>query len=158
MKHLRPGISRLAEDLAVLAKREVVEVSADSAPADLTGNGLFIGTEALLHRMERARAVIFLDFDQELAKPRYRAGEDAFVLLALAARLVGPRGDGGRIYIQTRRPTDVVVEAAAQGDPGKVASAQRDVRQVFSQPPYGAWALVSGAGAEAFIELSLIHI
>ena len=152
MKHLRPGISRLAEDLAVLAKREVVEVSADSAPADLTGNGLFIGTEALLHRMERARAVIFLDFDQELAKPRYRAGEDAFVLLALAARLVGPRGDGGRIYIQTRRPTDVVVEAAAQGDPGKVASAQRDVRQVFSQPPYGAWALVSGAGAEAFIE------
>ena len=152
MLHLRPGISRLAEDLAVLAKREVTEVSADSSPVDLGGDGLFIGTEALLHRMERARAVVFLDFDQELAKPRYRAGEDAFGLLALAARLVGPRGNGGRIFIQTRRPTDVVVEAAVQGDPGKVASAQRDVRQVFKQPPYGAWALVSGAGAPEFVE------
>ena len=152
MKHLRPGISRLAEDLAVLAKREVIEVSADKAPADLSGDGLFIGTEAILHRLERARVVVFLDFDQELAVPRYRAAEDAFALLALAARLVGPRVDGGRIFIQTRRPTDVVVQAAVQGDPGSVATAQRDVRRVFHQPPYGAWALVSGAGAPEFIE------
>ncbi len=152
MKHLRPGISRLAEDLAILAKREVIEVSADSAPADLASNGLFIGTEAILHRMERARAVVFLDFDQELAMPRYRAGEDAFGLLAIAARLVGPRINGGRIFIQTRRPNDVVVQAAVHGDPGSVATAQRDVRQVFQQPPYGAWALVSGAGAAEFIE------
>lgn len=152
LKHLRPGISRLAEDLAVLAKREVIEVSADSAPADLTSNGLFIGTEAILYRLERAQAVVFLDFDQELAMPRYRAAEDAYALLALAARLVGPRADGGRIFIQTRRPTDVVVQAAAQGDPGSVASAQRDVRQVFRQPPYSAWAVVSGAGASEFIE------
>lgn len=152
MLHLRPGISRLAEDLAVLARREVVEVSADSAPADLDSDGLFIGTEAILHRLEGARAVVFLDFDQELAMPRYRAAEDAFALLALAARLVGPRADGGRIFIQTRRPTDVVVQAAAQGDPGRVAKAQRDVRQVFQQPPYGAWALVSGAGAQGFVQ------
>ena len=152
MKHLRPGISRLAEDLAILAKREVIEVSADSAPADLTSNGLFIGTEAILHRIERARAVVFLDFDQELAMPRYRAGEDAFALLALAARLVGPRSNDGRIFIRTRRPNDVVVQAAVHGDPGSVATAQRDVRQVFQQPPYGAWALVSGAGAAEFIE------
>ena len=127
-------------------------MSADSAPADLTNNGLFIGTEAILHRIERARAVVFLDFDQELAMPRYRAGEDAFALLALAARLVGPRSNDGRIFIQTRRPNDVVVQAAVHGDPGSVATAQRDVRQVFQQPPYGAWALVSGAGAAEFIE------
>ncbi len=152
MKHLRPGISRLAEDLAVLAKREVIEVSADSAPDNFRANGLYIGTEAILHRMERARAVVFLDFDQELAVPRYRAAEEAFQLLALAARLVGPRFHGGRIFIQTRRPDDVVVQGAVQGDPGSVAKAQRDVRQVFQQPPYGAWALVSGAGAPEFIE------
>ncbi len=152
MKHLRPGISRLAEDLAVLAKREVTEVSADSAGVDLSSNGLYIGTEAILHRMDKARAVVFLDFDQELAMPRYRAAEDAFALLALAARLTGPRANGGEIYIQTRRPDDVVVQAAAQGDPGSVATAQRDVRQVFQQPPYGAWALVSGPGAPEFID------
>ncbi len=152
MKHLRPGISRLAVDLAVLARREVTEVSADSEAADLSSDGLFLGTEAVLHRIDRAKAVVFLDFDQELTVPRYRAAEEAFGLLGLAARLVGPRADGGRVVVQTRRPDDVVVQAALHGDPGRVATAQRDIRQVFSQPPYGAWALVSGAGAAEFIE------
>ncbi len=152
MKQLRLGISRLAEDLGALAKRSVVEVSAETPQRDLSGNQLFIGTEALLHRIESAKAVVFLDFDQELAVPRYRAAEDAFGLLALSARRVGPRADGGRIIIQTRRPDDVVVQAALNGDPGRVASTQRDVRQVFQQPPYGAWALISGAGAEEFVD------
>lgn len=151
MKQLRLGISRMAEDLEALAKRPVIEVSAETPAQDLTGNTLFVGTEALLHRMDSAKAVVFLDFDQELAVPRYRAAEDAFGLLALAARRVGPRSDGGRIIIQTRRPDDVVVQAALNGDPGRVATAQRDVRQVFQQPPYGAWALISGVGAESFI-------
>ena len=151
MKQLRLGISRMAEDLAALAKRPVVEVSAETPPRELSGNQLFIGTEALLHRMEAAKAVIFLDFDQELAVPRYRAAEDAFGLLALAARRVGPKASGGRVVIQTHRPDDVVVQAAVNGDPGRVATAQRDIRKVFRQPPYGAWALVSGAGAEAYI-------
>ena len=54
--------------------------------------------------------------------------------------------------VKTRRPDDVVVQGAIHGDPGRVARAQRDVRQVFSQPPYGAWALVSGSGADPFVE------
>ena len=33
-----------------------------------------------------------------------------------------------------------------------VAKAQRDVRKVFAQPPYGAWVLVSGAGADEYVE------
>jgi len=152
MKHLRLGISRMAEDLAVLARREVTEVSAETPRHEMGDDGLFIGTEALLHRLDRATAVVFLDFDSELAKPRYRAAEDAFVLLALAARLLGPRELGGRLLIQTRRPDDVVVQGAVNADPGRVARAQRDVRRVFAQPPYGAWALVSGAGADAFVE------
>lgn len=152
MKYLRPGISRLAEDLAILARREVTEVSAETESKELAGDGLYLGTEAVLHRIDQARSVVFLDFDQELTIPRYRAAEDAFALLALAARIVGPRADGGRILIQTRRPDDAVVQAALRGEAGNVATAQRDVRQVFAQPPYGAWALVSGAGAEEFIQ------
>lgn len=150
MKQLRLGVSRLAEDLAVLAKRDVMEVTAETPQRHLRGDQLFVGTEALLYRLEDARAIIFLDFDQELAVPRVRAAEDAFALLALAARRLGPKADGGRLIIQTRRPEDVVVQAALAGDPGRVARAQRDVRQVFHQPPYGAWALVSGAGAEEY--------
>jgi primosomal protein N' (replication factor Y) len=150
MKQLRLGITRLAEDLAVLAKRPVFEVSAETPQADLRGKKLFIGTEALLHRLESAHAVVFLDFDQELSIPRVRAAEEAFALLALAARRVGPRDSGGRVIVQTRRPDDVVVQAALRGDPGLVATSQRDIRQVFDQPPYGAWAMISGAGAETF--------
>ncbi len=151
MKQLRLGISRMAEDLAVLAKRDVIEVSAETPQQILQGNQLFIGTEALLHRLDHARVVIFLDFDQELAIPRTRASEDAFGLLALAARRVGPRSAGGRVVIQTRRPEDVVVQAAVQGDPERFATSQRDIRKVFHQPPYGAWALISGTGADEFV-------
>lgn len=151
-KLIRPGIGRVAEDLRALAKRKVIEVTAETDIADMSGDGLFIGTEALLRRIPSADAVIFLDFDQELAVPRSRAAEDAFSLLALAARRVGPRSQGGRVVIQTRKPDDIVVQAALHGDPKRVAESQRDVRKVFGQPPYGAWAVVSGAGSETFME------
>lgn len=158
-KMIRPGIARLAEDLRALAKRDVQEITAESPVSDLDGGGLFIGTEALLRRLPHADAVIFLDFDQELAVPRSRAAEDAFALLALAARRVGPRDGGGRVVVQTRTPDDVVVQGALHGDPKRVAEAQRDVRSVFAQPPYGAWAAISGAGAATFIErLSTLDI
>lgn len=151
MKQLRLGVSRLAEDLAALAKRDVMEVTAETPQRQFRGDQLFVGTEALLYRLEDARAIIFLDFDQELAVPRIRAGEEAFALLALAARRLGPKSGGGKLIIQTHRPDDVVVQAALSGDPGRVAKAQRDVRQVFQQPPYGVWALLSGAGAEEYV-------
>ena len=151
LKAIRPGLSRVAEELAALAKRPVIEVTADTKEKELRSDDLFIGTEALLYRIHSARAAVFLDFDQELAQPRSRAPENAFALLALAARRVGPRAKGGQVIVQTRRPDDVVVQAAVHGDPSRVAEGQRDVRQLLQQPPYGAWALISGAGAEEFI-------
>ncbi len=150
MKLIRPGIGRIAEELRALAKRDVLELTADTPVRDF-GENLLIGTEALLHRLDSATAVIFLDFDQELAVPRSRAAEDAFALIALAARRVGSRANGGRVVVQTRRPDDIVLAAAIHGDPDRVARAQREIRTVFSQPPYSAWALVSGAGAAEFV-------
>ena len=41
-----------------------------------------VGTEAVLHRVPRADAVAFLDFDSELLAPRFRAAEEALALLA----------------------------------------------------------------------------
>ena len=152
MKLIRPGLSRVSEELSALAKRPVVEVTAETQEKELRSEELFIGTEALLHRIESVTSVVFLDFDQELAQPRSRAAQDAFALLALAARRVGDRSLGGRVIVQTRRPDDVVVQAAVNGDPGRVAQSQRDVRQLLRQPPYGVWALVSGAGAESFVK------
>ncbi len=145
-KFLRLGISSLERDLRVLAGRSVTEVSADTT-APVPTSGLLLGTAALLQRLERADVVIFLDFDQELRRPRVRAAEEAFAMIGQAARLTGRRDDGGRLIIQTYRPDDLVIRAAELGEPGDVARHLRNVRTVFSQPPYGAWALVSGAGA-----------
>lgn len=147
---LRPGVTRIAEELRALARRDVVEVTAETALGELD-EGLFVGTEALLHRLSMARAVIFLDFDQELSAPRIRAAEDAFALLALAARRLGSRGDGGRLVVQTRQIDHVVLDAARHGDADRVARPQREIRKVFAQPPYGAWAIVSGPGASEFV-------
>lgn len=152
LKLLRPGLGRVAEELAALAKRPVIEVTAETEEKELCSADLFIGTEALLYRIEAATSVVFLDFDQELAQPRSRAPEHAFGLLALAARRVGDSRAGGRVIVQTRRPDDVAILAAIHADPSRVAEAQRDVRRLLHQPPYGAWALVSGAGADEFIE------
>ena len=61
--------------------------------------------------------VAFLDFDQELLAPRYRAAEQALGLLARAARRVGPVTGGGRLLVQTRLPDHEVLEAARRADP-----------------------------------------
>ena len=56
---------------------------------------VYVGTEAALHRLESADVVAFLDFDQELLAPRYRAAEEALALLVLASRLLGDAGGVG---------------------------------------------------------------
>ena len=113
---------------------------------------LYIGTEAVLHRVASADAVAFVDFDQELTAPRYRAGEEALALLVRAARLVGPRSRGGTILVQTRLPAHPVLTAAAKADPSDWRRAEVERRSVMRQPPAAAWALVSGAAAPGYIE------
>ena len=91
---LRAGVTRAREELEALAGRPVVEVTAATGelpPGPLAPGTVVVGTEAALHRAGRADAVAFLDFDQSLTAPRYRAAEQAMALLVLAARLVGGR-------------------------------------------------------------------
>src|SRR5438034_1556946 len=84
-----------SEELEALALRPVIEVTADGVlPGDLAADAVVVGTEAVLHRVPRADVVAFLDFDQELLAPRYRAGEEAVALLARAGRVVGGRDAG----------------------------------------------------------------
>ncbi|MDW3218825.1 MAG: hypothetical protein R8F63_09460 [Acidimicrobiales bacterium] len=150
LKNLRVGVTRAREELAALVGEDVDEVTA--ASDDPPQSRVVIGTEALLHRVDRADVIVFLDLDQELLRPTQRAPEQALALLARAARLLGPRGDNGRLVLQTRQPEHEVVQAAVRADPSIVAVAERDRRQATGAPPYGAEALVSGAGAEAFVE------
>ena len=152
MRNIRAGVNRVREELEALVREPVAEVTADSA-FDGRGPGarVVVGTEAALHRLDGADVVAFLDFDQELLAPRYRAAEEAFGLLVAAARLVGGRAGGGRLLVQTRLPRHEVVQAALLADPARVADAEQARRALLGYPPSRALALVSGAAAPAWI-------
>ena len=134
LKVLRPGVTRVQEDLDRLAGRPVV-----------------VGTEAVLHQEQAAEAVAFLDFDQELLAPRYRAGEEAMALLARAARLVGGRDRDGRLLVQTRVPRHEVLDAVVHADPGRLSVVESARRAALRLPPEAAVAIVSGEAAEQLV-------
>lgn len=148
---LRPGVARLREELAALVGEPVDEVTSARAATSVPSTRVVIGTEAVLHRVDRTEAVAFLDIDQELLSPRERAREQAFALLARAARLVRGREEHGRVLVQTRRPDDVVLQAALHADPGRVSAAEAELRAERQLAPFRAVALVSGAPAPAFM-------
>ena len=107
-------------ELEALVREPVAEMTADvDQGAGGTGTRVVVGTEAALRQVDRADVVAFLDLDQELLAPRYRAAEESLGLLVRAARLVGGRAGGGRLLLQTRQPQHEVVQAALLADPGR---------------------------------------
>lgn len=152
LKVVRVGVSRVTEELSALVGVVAVELTGDSEPSTSPDARLVVGTEAALHRMSRADAVVFLDFDQHLLAPRFGSGEEALALLARAARLVGGRESGGRILVQTRIPAHEVLQAARSADPTKLSKPERTLRAALALPPFGALALVSGPGAADYAE------
>jgi primosomal protein N' (replication factor Y) len=154
LARLRPGVSRLRDELEAAAQRDVVSVVAnkDSDVVDDSVADVFVGTEAVLHRVRRIDVVAFLDFDSELLAPRYRAAEQAMALLARAARLVGKRRDGGRLLIQTTMSDHEVVRAALAGSPSVASDAEVARRTALSLPPFSAMAIIDGDGAERFTD------
>ena len=152
LKLLRPGVSRVREDLERLASTPVEEITGDRDTGGGTDGRVLVGTEAVLHRSRSAGVVAFLDLDAELLAPRYRAAEHAMALVARAARLLGGKAERGRLVLQTRLPRHEVVEAALHADPGRVAAAEAERREALRFPPTTALAVVSGAPAAAFVE------
>lgn len=153
LRTVRPGTARLAEHARALARTEVVEVTAKAVSPDCQRAGVVVGTEAALHRIDAAAAVVFLDFDLELLSPYHGAWEAAMVLVARASRLTGgrhqhlDRAAPGRVVLQTRMPDHEVVLAAVRADPASLIGAEDGRRKEVRLPPYSALALVSGASA-----------
>jgi primosomal protein N' (replication factor Y) len=151
MAALRVGVTRAREELELLANRPVAEVTADSAGPPPPGVPILVGTEAVLHRAAGAAAVAFLDFDQELLAPRYRAAEAALAMLARAGRVIGGRAASGRILVQTRVPGHEVIDAARHADPSRLAVVEGARRAALRFPPETAVAAISGVAAAAFV-------
>lgn len=143
--NLRPGVTRLREELEAAAARPVVSVTgSDTDPPARAG--VYVGTEAVLHRVGSADVVSFLEFDSEMLAPRFRASEQALALIVRAGRIAP------EVMIQTFSPTHEVIIAASAGDPSRVLDAERVRRESLGLPPFGALAVVSGAGAGEVVE------
>ncbi len=141
--NLRPGVTRLREELEAAANRPVVAVTGTSGalpPAEI-----HVGTEAVLHRVGSADVVAFLEFDSELLAPRFRSAEHALALVVRAGRI------GAEVLVQTFTPDHEVIRAAIHGDPSIVIDGERARRTALRLPPYAALARVSGEGADVFV-------
>jgi primosomal protein N' (replication factor Y) len=144
LKVLRAGVTRVREELeALVPGARVAEV--DTATAAVPDADIVIGTEAVLHRAavrrRRPALVAYLDLDQELLAPRYRAAAQAHWLLTRGAQLLAgrPRRES-LLLVQTRIPDHVVVQAMVHGDPAPVAAAEIEYRRTLAYPPFGALA------------------
>ncbi len=158
MKALRSGVTRLRDELEALLGSEVGEVAGPRASGpepDVPATPVLVGTEAVLHRVRRAAAVVFLDVDLHLLAPRLSATEETLALFVRASRLVGPAGTGSawaRAQVQTRVPDHPVLVAVARGQPAPVLEEEVAIRRASALPPFNALALVSGALAPAYAD------
>jgi primosomal protein N' (replication factor Y) len=150
---LKPGVSKLREEIAQAAGRklaDVVEVTGagdDAMSIDQT-KMLFVGTEAALHRVHEADTVVFLDIDQELSAPRYRASEIVGSLLVHAARLVGRSERGGKVMVQTHSVDSPVLQAMATLRIDQYLQSVSEMRNFMKLPPFGALAQLSGTNID----------
>ena len=154
---LKPGVSKLREEIAQAAGRkvsDVVEVSGGGIDADALDQAkmLFVGTEAALHRVHEADTVVFLDIDQELAAPRYRASEIVGSLLVHAARLVGRSDRGGKVMVQTHSIDSPVLQAMSTLHIDEYLQSVSEMRNFMKLPPFGALAQLSGTNIDDAIE------
>ena len=147
----RAGVSRAREQLEAVSGLEVGEVAGPKGA--LPATPVVMATQAALHRLSRAALVAWLDFDQELLAPRFKAAEEALVLLGRSVRLVsgGPDRPAGRVVVRTSLPDHEVIEAARRGEPALLRAEEESRRRLLGLPPYAGLARVEGEGAEAVV-------
>jgi primosomal protein N' (replication factor Y) (superfamily II helicase) len=126
--NLRPGVGRLREELEAAANRPAVLITGDGPdrPAEA---GVYVGTEAALHRVDRADTVAFLDFDRELLAPATGLRSRRWHCSSGRRGSSDPADRGGRILVQTFLPHHDVIQAALLADPGRIVEGERERRR-----------------------------
>jgi len=150
MALVRKGVSRLREELEAAAGRSVREITAESNGPGNGGAGVYVGTEALLHRLDSADVVAFIDFDNEVFAPTYRAGEHAWALLILAARLLRGTKDP-LVLLQSNDASNPALSRFAEPDPLAVNEIETTTRSTLGLPPFVAFARVEADEASSLL-------
>jgi primosomal protein N' (replication factor Y) len=137
--NVRPGVSRLAADLASATGANVAEVTAGTDDIDGTADA-WVGTDAVLHRVRDASCVVFLDVDRDLAAPRSSATRELLASFARAARIVGREGS---ITVQTRQPNHPLLAALAGGNLRAWLDDDVSLRKRLGLPPFSETAVIT---------------
>jgi len=138
---LRKGVAKMRDEIEKAALRQVVELSAQTTVAANAASLVYIGTEAALHRVSSADVVVFLDFDNELFAPTYRAGEQAWTLLIHAIRLLKGSSDA-LIVLQSQDASNAQYADFISPEPQLLIEREQKKRKVMQLPPYAAMARV----------------
>ena len=153
MKNLRIGVSRAGEELEALMKEPVTQITKETSSIDFVRSRIYLGTEAVLHRVDWADLVVFADFDQELLAKRYRCEEQALTKLIRALRLVNRKSQSsGAVILQTRKPSHTFFDVLSDGGIDVWSDKESQRREITKYPPFGHIAVVSGPGSDEFIE------
>jgi primosomal protein N' len=117
---------------------------------------VFIGTEAVLHRVPSADCVVFADIDRDLGAPRMSAPHEVLALITRAARAVGPKG---KVVVQTRQmdnPLMVALQADNIAESLRMwAESDLAQRRTLSLPPFGVVARITVASPRSIDEVAL---
>ena len=151
----RGGVSQLVSQIQASTRNPIVEISSDS-PDDWSKGTVFIGTEAVLHRIPTADTVVFADIDRDLGAPRMTGAHEVLSMIAKAARMVGAKGT---LVIQTRQVENPLIVALSQSDVSVALQKWNDAdmaqRRAMTLPPFGAIARVSVTAPRLMTEISL---
>jgi primosomal protein N' (replication factor Y) (superfamily II helicase) len=135
----------LREELEGAAARPVVAVTGSDAASRPAGRCVRRDRGGAASHPRSADVVAFLEFDSEMLAPRFRASEQALALIVRAGRIAP------EVMIQTFSPDHEVIAAASAGDPARILEPEQARRRLLGLPPFGALALVSGAGADELV-------
>lgn len=151
----RGGVSQLVSQIQASTRNPVIEISSDS-PDDWSKGTVFIGTEAVLHRIPTADTVVFADIDRDLGAPRMTGAHEVLSMIAKAARMVGAKGT---LVIQTRQVENPLIVALSQSDVSAALQTWNEAdtaqRRVMNLPPFGALARVSVTVPRSLSEIAL---
>lgn len=151
----RGGVSQLVSQMQASTRNPVIEISSDS-PDDWSKGTVFIGTEAVLHRIPTADTVVFADIDRDLGAPRMTGAHEVLSMIAKAARMVGAKGT---LVIQTRQVDNSLIVALSQSDVSSALQTWSDAdsaqRRAMMLPPFGVIARVLVSAPRSLSEIAL---
>jgi primosomal protein N' (replication factor Y) len=143
------GTERIAEWAGRLSGRSVDLDDGRGVPPPPAEDRLLVGTAAAVKDVGAVSLdlVAILDPDRALARAGVDAGEQAVATWMEAAAWAGPRGGGGRVLVQTRRPGHPAIQALVRWDPLPYLRSEAGRRKEAGFPPRFGVFRVRGSGA-----------